>query len=102
MLEKEAAKNRLGIQILFDFSDVIDAIDFAASNRFRVLEINLGNIKFREQLRRAVQRRRIRKWAQRSGVVLTVHALEGPSFFIPSDRVRNCAIKELKQTLDWA
>lgn len=102
MPEKEALKKRLGIQILFDFSDITEAIDFAASSGFGALEINLGNIRFGEQLRRARERRRIKKRAKGSGVVLTVHALEGPSFFIPSERVRRCAIQELKQILDWA
>jgi len=98
----EALKKRLGIQVLFDFTDIIDAIEFAAANDFGVVEINLGNIRFGEQLRRAGARKKIRRCAERTGVILAIHALEGPSFFIPSARVRRCAIAELKQTLDWA
>ncbi len=102
MPEDERLRRRLGIQILFDFSDVIDAVEFAASAGFGVLEINLGNIRFGEQLRRIRERQEVRKSAARLGVKLAIHALEGPSFFIPSRRVRRCAVTELKQTLDWA
>lgn len=98
----EDLSKRLGVQILFDFRDITEAIDFAAEKGFGVVEINLGNIRFGEQLRRARVRQKVGQLASAAGVVLTVHALEGPSFFIPSPRVRRCAIAELKQTLDWA
>ncbi len=90
------------MQVLFDFPDIIEAIDFASANDFGVLEINLGNIRFGEQLRQAGERRRIRRTAARAGVRLAIHALEGPSFFIPSARVRRCAVAELKEVLRWA
>lgn len=102
MPEDERLRRRLGIQILFDFSDVIDAVEFAACAGFGVLEINLGNIRFGEQLRHIRERQEVRKSAARLGVKLAIHALEGPSFFIPSRRVRRCAVAELKQTLNWA
>uniref|UniRef100_A0A7C4CAT7 Sugar phosphate isomerase/epimerase n=1 Tax=candidate division WOR-3 bacterium TaxID=2052148 RepID=A0A7C4CAT7_UNCW3 len=93
---------RLGLQVLFDFSDILDAIGFAAAHGFGVLELNLGNIDFGRQLARAVQRRAIRAASRWYKVKLAFHAVEGPSFFIPSTRVRQCAIAELKQVLDWA
>ncbi|MEO0067558.1 MAG: sugar phosphate isomerase/epimerase [candidate division WOR-3 bacterium] len=102
MPEQKAQNQRLGIQVLFDFTDIIAAIDFAADTGFGVLEINLGNINFGNQLRRASERRKIKRQAGRRKVRLAVHALEGPSFFIPSERVRRCAVLELKKTLDWA
>lgn len=98
----EQVRSRVGIQILFDFADVIDAIDFAADAGFGVLEINLGNIRFGEQLRRAGERKGVGKRAEERKVRLAIHALEGPSFFVPSERVRRCALQELKQSLDWA
>lgn len=93
---------RLGLQVLFDFSDILDAIGFAAAHGFGALELNLGNIEFGRQLARAAQRRAIRAASRWYRVNLAFHALEGPSFFIPSTRVRQCAVAELKQTLDWA
>jgi len=102
VLDTETLQRRLGIQILFDFTDILEAIDFAAGNGFGVLELNLGNIRFGNQLRQARMRAQVRRYARAAGVKLAIHALEGPSFFIPSERVRRCAVAELKRTLDWA
>ncbi|MEO0073929.1 MAG: sugar phosphate isomerase/epimerase [candidate division WOR-3 bacterium] len=93
---------RLGIQILFDFSDVIDCVEFAASQGFRALELNLGNIEFGRRLRRRRERQRLLETCRQLGVSLAFHALEGLSFFIPSVRARRAAVAELKQVLDWA
>jgi len=95
-------RRRLGLQILFDFSSIIDAIGFCADNGLCVLEINLGNIEFQRQLAHARERRRIRAAALRQGVALAIHAIDGPSFFIPSSRVRTAGVKQLEQELDWA
>jgi len=95
-------RQRLGLQILFDFSSIIDAIGFCADSGLRVLELNLGNIDFQRQLADARERRRIRAAALQHGVALAIHAIDGPSFFIPSDRVRAAGVKQLKQELDWA
>jgi sugar phosphate isomerase/epimerase len=95
-------RQRLGLQILFDFSDITDAIGFCADHGLAVLEINLGNIEFQQQLAKSSERRRIRAAACRQGVVLAIHAVDGPSFFIPNDKVRACAVRLLKQELDWA
>ncbi|MEO0049862.1 MAG: hypothetical protein ABIK42_01795, partial [candidate division WOR-3 bacterium] len=75
MPEQKAQNQRLGIQVLFDFTDIIAAIDFAADTGFGVLEINLGNINFGNQLRRASERRKIKRQAGRRKVRLAVHAL---------------------------
>jgi len=95
-------RQRLGLQVLFDFTDILEAIGFASARGFGALELNLGNIEFGRQLARAGQRRAIRAAARWYKVRLAFHALEGPSFFIPSSRVRQCAVAELKRTLDWA
>ncbi len=102
MPEDERLRHRLGLQVLFDFPEIIEAIDFASTHGFGALEINLGNIRFAEQLRRVGERCRIRRRAARVGLRLAIHALEGPSFFIPSERVRRCAVAELKETLNRA
>lgn len=95
-------RRRLGLQILFDFQDAIEAIRFAAAEGFSVLELNLGNLDFGRQLARARDRARIRREARRLGITLAVHALEGPSFFIPSTRARRAAVSDLKTLLDQA
>lgn len=95
-------RRRLGLQVLFDFSNIIDAIRFCSDNGFHVLELNLGNIEFQRQLAFARERRRIRAAALRQEVALAIHAIDGPSFFIPSSGVRAAGIRQLKQELDWA
>lgn len=95
-------QRHLGLQVLFDFSNITDAIAFARAHGFGVLELNLGNVDFTRQLASARERARIRAAAKRDGITLALHAVDGPSFFIPSDRVRKCAVRELKLELDWA
>ncbi len=100
--QRPTVRQRLGIQILFDFSSITDAIGFCSEHGLAVLELNLGNIEFQRQLADAGERRRIRAAALRQGVALAIHAIDGPSFFIPSDTVRAAGVRQLKQELDWA
>ena len=95
-------RRRLGLQILFDFSSIIDAIGFCSDNGLAVLELNLGNIEFQRQLAHARERRRIRAAALQHGVALAIHAIDGPSFFTASEMVRAAGVRQLKQELDWA
>ncbi|MEO0082296.1 MAG: sugar phosphate isomerase/epimerase [candidate division WOR-3 bacterium] len=98
----DSIRARLGLQILFDFKDIGDAIRFASRHGFGALELNLGNIRFGQQLASRRERRRIAALALDHGIVLAFHALEGPSFFIPSRRAFQATVSELKQTLDYA
>jgi sugar phosphate isomerase/epimerase len=93
---------RLGLQVLFDFSSIIDAIGFCSDSGLAVLELNLGNVEFQRQLAHARERRRIRAAALRQEVALAIHAIDGPSLFIPSKTVRAAGVKQLRQELDWA
>jgi len=95
-------RRRLGLQILFDFSSIIEAIGFCSDSGLRVLELNLGNVGFQRQLAHARERRRIRAAALRQEVALAIHAIDGPSFFIPSPLVRAAGVRQLKEELDWA
>ncbi len=95
-------RRRLGLQILFDFSSIIEAIRFCSDNGLAVLELNLGNVEFQRQLAHARERRRIRAAALRQEVALAIHAIDGPSFFVPSNGVRAAGVKQLKEELDWA
>jgi sugar phosphate isomerase/epimerase len=99
---RPTVRQRLGLQILFDFSSITDAIGFCADHGLAVLELNLGNIEFQRQLADAGERKRIRAAALRQRVALAIHAIDGPSFFIPSDAVRAAGVRQLKQELDWA
>ncbi len=102
MHQDKRVQQRLGLQLLFDFDDITDAIEYAAANGFAVLELNLGNLNFSRQLATIIGRRRVRQAASRAGITLCLHAIDGPSFFVPSDRVRRCAVQELRRQLDWA
>jgi len=95
-------RQRLGLQILFDFSSITDAIGFCSDHGLAVLEVNLGNLEFQQQLAKSSERKRIRAAALRQGVALAIHAIDGPSFFIPSDKVRAASVRLLKRELDWA
>lgn len=90
----------MGFQALFDFSDITDAIGFAAENGFGVLELNLGNVEFGRQL--SLKRERVRAAARRNRVALAVHVLEGPSFFVPNPRTIRHIVAEHKRLLDSA
>jgi sugar phosphate isomerase/epimerase len=96
----DAIRSRLGLQILFDFSDIVAAIEFAAANAFPVLELNLGNRHFAAQLENSHERARIRAAARRHKLTLAVHAIEGPSFFVPSRRVVDAGVTETKLLLN--
>ncbi len=95
-------RQRLGLQVLFDFTDIIDAIGFASRHGFSALELNLGNIEFQRQLASAARRRTIRRAAEQTGVTLAIHAIDGPSYFIANDRVRRCGVAELERVMDQA
>ena len=95
-------RQRLGLQILFDFSSITDAIGSCSDHGLAVLEINLGNIEFQRQLADSRERRRIRAAALRQRVALAIHAIDGPSFFTASEMVRAAGVRQLRQELDWA
>lgn len=98
----ERLHSRIGLQILFDFADMTEAIDFAKEQGFMTLELNLNNLCFYQQLAKKNQRPRIRQWAEKKGINLLVHSLEGISFFIPDARMRTCAVDALKRIIDWS
>jgi sugar phosphate isomerase/epimerase len=93
---------RIGLQILFDFKDAIEAIEFAKVQGFCTLELNLNNISFYQQLANKSQRKRVRQFAEKNRINLLVHSPEGISFFIPDDRIRAGALDSLKRIIDWS
>ncbi|MEO0077953.1 MAG: sugar phosphate isomerase/epimerase [candidate division WOR-3 bacterium] len=98
----ELLRPRLGVQVLFDFADATEAVAFAAAHRLAVLELNLGNVHFLQQLASARERTRIRAACRQHNVAMALHAWEGPSFFITNERVRRCGVTELKRLLNQA
>jgi sugar phosphate isomerase/epimerase len=77
MTTSERIERKLGLQSLFDFRDAVEAIDFAAGNGFKAVELNLGNPCYLNQLRSSRERARIRAAAKRSKVAVLVHSVDG-------------------------
>ena len=93
---------RIGLQILFDYTDVTDAIKFAKDNGFNNLELNLNNISFYQQLNNPKERKRIRASAEGNSIKLLFHSPEGLSFFVPDEKIRAATLDSLKRIIDWS
>lgn len=102
MLDVNKIKKRLGIQILFDFDDVIEAVNFGLDNKLNVIEINLNNINFNNQLHNRKARKEIANHIRKYKLALQFHALEGLSFFIPDNDIQNFVVKSLIKTMNYA
>ncbi|MFO7675244.1 MAG: sugar phosphate isomerase/epimerase [bacterium] len=95
-------RHRLGLQVLFDFDDIADALRFAAGNGFGALELNMGNLDFCRQLADGRRRRQVRMLARQLGIRLAVHAIEGPSLFVPDRTVMRTTVRSIRRLLDEA
>ncbi|MEO0109126.1 MAG: TIM barrel protein, partial [candidate division WOR-3 bacterium] len=93
-------ERRVGFQSLFDFTDAVEAVQFAAQHGLRAVELNLGNQHYREQLRRERARARIRNAAQRYGIALLVHSVDGLSLFSSDRRQLRRNIEFLRQFIE--
>lgn len=102
MFSIEKIKKRLGIQILFDFNDIIDAIDFGLDNNLKVIELNLNNITFTQQVASRKARKEIHGYLQKYKVSLLFHAIEGLSFFVPDKDAQKFVVKSLTKTMKYA
>ncbi len=98
----EKLRSKIGLQILFDFSNITDAIKFAKENCFDNLELNLNNLNFYQQLNNPKERKRIRKSAEAAKIKLLFHSPEGLSFFVPDEKIREATLNTLKRIVDWA
>jgi|UniRef100_A0A7C3URV3 sugar phosphate isomerase/epimerase len=96
----EKIEERLGPQILFDFSEILRAIEFVRESGFSVLEINLNNPYFLSQIKDKKTREKIRK-EKESGMKILFHSLEGLSFFLPEANLVNASFSFLKEILDY-
>lgn len=102
MLDINKIRNHLGIQILFDFDNIIDALNFALDNKIRVIELNLNNIHFSNQLKSRKGRQEITRYLQKHKITLQFHASEGISFFVSDPDAQRFAIKSLIKTMHYA
>ncbi|MCS7259089.1 MAG: sugar phosphate isomerase/epimerase [candidate division WOR-3 bacterium] len=93
MIDAQKILNNLGIQILFDFSDIKEAIDFALDNQIKVLELNLNNIYFAEQLENKNYRQKLKRYLKNKPIRLQFHAQEGLTFFMPQENAQKFIIK---------
>jgi sugar phosphate isomerase/epimerase len=95
-------ERKLGFQSLFDFEDAVEAVEFAADNGFRSLELNLGNRSYLDQLHRPRERARIQAAAERMGIDLLVHSVDGLGFFKSDWRYCRANLDLLKQLINDA
>lgn len=102
MFNIEKIKNHLGIQILFDFDNVIDALNFGLDNKIKVLELNLNNINFNRQIANCKARKEIANYLKKHKIALQFHAIEGLSFFIPDKDIQQFTIKTLIDTMNYS
>ncbi len=91
-------REKLGPQILFDFSDILEAIEFVSNSGYNVLEINLSNPFFHVQLKERRIRKRIRE-KTKQGMKLLFHYPEGVSFFTVEEEFVNLSLSLLKKTI---
>jgi sugar phosphate isomerase/epimerase len=98
----EKLRSRLGLQILFDYNDITEAITFARTQGFDNLELNLNNISFYQQLSKPKDRQRIRASAEANSIKLLFHSPEGLSFFVPDEGIRQATLDSLSRIIDWA
>ncbi len=95
-------KDRLGIQILFDFDNIFSACEFALDHQIKVLELNLNNIDFAHQIQNSTMRQQIANYLRKYKITLLFHAAEGLSFFIPDRSTQNFIIKSTIKLLQQA
>jgi len=67
-----------------------------------VLELNLNNVSFSEQIANQKARKEIADYLQKQKIALQFHALEGLSFFIPGKDAQDSAVKSMTKTMNYA
>lgn len=102
MFSAEKIKKRLGIQILFDFDNIIEAVNFGLDNKLKVIELNLNNVNFSQQIESRKARKEIHDYLKRYKISLLFHAIEGLIFFVPDKGTQKFIIKSLAKTMNYA
>ncbi len=96
----EDLRRRLGLQVLFDFTDILEAVEFVKAQGLSVLEVNLSNVYFYNQLKERVIREKIKDEVSK-GLKILFHYIEGISFFIPESELVDLSLSLLKRTLGY-
>lgn len=92
---------KFALQILFDFNNLISAMQFAFQNNFSALEINLNNFYFLSQIEKAEERKKIWEISKEKNIKLLFHAPEGISLFLINNEIRNFSLNFYKKIFDY-
>jgi sugar phosphate isomerase/epimerase len=95
-------ERKLGFQSLADFNDITDALDYAAAQGFRALELNLGNPFYLNQLRSKTQQARIRTRSRKLKIPLLVHSVDGLNYFLSDWKHVRMNLSFMKRIIDCA
>ncbi|MEO0132889.1 MAG: sugar phosphate isomerase/epimerase [candidate division WOR-3 bacterium] len=102
MIDTSKILKNLGIQLLFDFFDIKEAIIFALDHEIKVLELNLNNIYFTEQLTSKRYRQALKKFLIGKPIRLQFHAQEGLTFFLSTPRAQRFIIETYEELIENA
>lgn len=92
---------KFALQVLFDFNDIIPAIQFAYENKFSALEINLNNFYFFSQIEKKEERKKILDISKEKNIDLLFHAPEGISLFLINQEIKNFSLNFYKKIFDY-
>jgi sugar phosphate isomerase/epimerase len=90
--------NKLGCQVLFDFTDIIDAVEFVREKGFRCIEINQTNPAFFPEKYSPNQRKKLKD----SNFPILLHAPESLSLFNLHKNVLNEILERICEVIDFA
>lgn len=93
-------KYKFALQFLFDFDNIISAIQFAFENNFSAIEINLNNFHFFSQIEKKEERKRILNISKEKNIDLLFHAPEGISLFLINNDIRDFSLNFYKKIFD--
>jgi sugar phosphate isomerase/epimerase len=94
-------KYKFAPQILFDYNDILSAIQFAFENNFPAVEINLNNFYFLSHLEKKAERKKIFEFSKEKNVELLFHAPEGISLFLINEEIKNFSLNFYKKIFDY-
>ncbi|MFA5032143.1 MAG: sugar phosphate isomerase/epimerase [bacterium] len=90
--------DKLGCQVLFDFTDIIDAVEFVREKGFKCVEINQTNPAFFPEKYSPQQRKKLKD----SNFPILFHAPESLSLFNLHKNVLNEILARIYEVIDFA
>ncbi|MDW8114482.1 MAG: sugar phosphate isomerase/epimerase [candidate division WOR-3 bacterium] len=94
-------KYKFALQILFDFQNIISAIQFAYRSNFSAVEINLNNFHFLSQIEKKEEREKILEISSEKNIDLLFHAPEGISLFLINNEIKEFSLNFYKKIFDY-